>query len=384
MKKIYAFISIIILTSTLHCGENKMKKRLQPEKIKLFHDIVSISGIAKEDTLAGLNYRGEFVEIKFDEKKIQIKTVLSKFPHEDCVEIKSDNESNIVWSLRGRGLYVLDLVTKQKGHCVVSSDGDDKVVNSQLIDPEKKIIMVEFSRLGPGIAGGIAGFIYILYDLVNDKIIYESPLYSGDFYRLKDDFLFFGKLKSEKGKLLFWNIRNQILEVRSDNNLIKKLNKLLIEVWSKSKPISLISRTMLGTGKVNGETVYYSIRWDEKFEDVKVEPIILQRPDGNDMDVAFEFSGDGKWVKTFRYPYSNGREMIPELMFYHVSDIYPQGLSMPILAGMSFESTQGAFLNHSKWGTCYAQLIGSHTLHVYKLNDGLKLLAEQAKSAVSP
>ena len=187
-----------------------------------------------------------------------------------------------------------------------------------------------------------------------------------------------------KSKTREWVFTDIFFKNKMENELTKKMKKLIIVSWSKSKTYSLTSRTMLGTGKVNGETVYYSIRWDEKFEDVKVEPIILQRPDGNDMDVAFEFSGDGKWVKTFRYPYSNGREMIPELMFYHVSDIYPQGLSMPILAGMSFESTQGAFLNHSKWGTCYAQLIGSHTLHVYKLNDGLKLLAEQAKSAVSP
>ena len=76
----------------------------------------------------------------------------------------------------------------------------------------------------------------------------------------------------------------------------------------------------------------------------------------------------------------------PEFLIYHVSDIYPQGLSLPIHLDYTKESNVGAFFTHDVWGHCYAEhdYEQPYQIKIYKLNDGLKLLAEQAKSAVSP
>jgi hypothetical protein len=41
---------------------------------------------------------------------------------------------------------------------------------------------------------------------------------------------------------------------------------------------------------------------------------------------------------------------VPELVTYHVSNIYPQGLSLPIYCGYTKEGNSGAFMMHDRWG----------------------------------
>jgi len=174
-------------------------------------------------------------------------------------------------------------------------------------------------------------------------------------------------------------ITDYYLKNREENKLTKEMKKFSIDPWPQTKTLSCKSRIMISSISLNNETVYFTVRWDEKFEDIKIEPVIFQRPFGNFLDEAFDFSQDGKWVKTLRIPFSEGKDMPWELIIYHVSDIYPQGLSMPVFCGYSMESTPGAFMDHEEWGMCYVQLIGTNTLYVYKLNEGLKLTAENAK-----
>lgn len=78
--------------------------------------------------------------------------------------------------------------------------------------------------------------------------------------------------------------------------------------------------------------------------------------------------------------FPDGRDDIPpELIIYHTGDIYPQGLSMPIYCGYTKKNGYGGFIDHETWGPCYVELDSDfpNKLFVYKLNDGLKILAEQ-------
>jgi hypothetical protein len=117
-------------------------------------------------------------------------------------------------------------------------------------------------------------------------------------------------------------------------------------------------------------------------EDITIEPILLQMPKEVYMSSLFEFSPDGNWVKTLIEGKNDVLEM-NELMFYNVNSNYPQHLSMPILCGYTKDLNPGAFMNHSEWGPCYVELDVDYPdkLFVFKLNDGLKLLAGEAADA---
>jgi len=375
-KIIFLVLIILIFGSE---EVKSMIKRLKPIKITSLSNIYDITGIGLKNNLAGINGSGKFIVLKISKNEIiTVKNAAGVFPPVPGNDVNSDNEYNFVWNTRGRGFYAADIDTKLKGHCVASTNADDKIVNSILIDSEKKIFIIEISRLGPGLSG-IAGFFYVLYDLKTNNIIYESKVENTIHFRFNNDSLLTCKIYGENNEFGKWYLTDINGKNMTENKLTKKLTDLNFFSASKSKVFSTKSNTLLTKLVVNKETVYYTVRWDEKFEDIKIEPVIFQRPFGNFLDEAFEFSQDGKWVKTLRIPFSEGKDMPWELIIYHVSDIYPQGLSMPIFCGYSMESTPGAFMDHEEWGMCYVQLIGTNILYVYKLNEGLKLMAENAK-----
>jgi len=374
--KIILFLLIIFMIGSEEV--KSMIKRLKPLKITSLIKINNITGIGLKDHIAGINGSGKFIVIKINKNElITVKNAAGIFPTVDGMEVNSDNEYNFVWNTRGRGFYAADIDTKLKGHCVASSNANDKIVNCQLIDPENKIFLIELSRLGR--LTDIEGFIYVLYDLNSNDIIFESKVEDTIHYRFNKDNILTCKIYGENNEFGKWYLTDLNGKNITENNLTKKLTELNFFSASKTKVFSTKSNTLLTKLEVNNETVYYTVRWDEKFEEIKIEPIIFQRPFGNFLDEAFEFSQDGKWVKTLRIPFSEGRDMPWELIIYHVTDIYPQGLSMPIFCGYAMESTPGAFMDHEKWGMCYVQLIGGNTLYVYKLNEGLKLMAENAE-----
>ena len=76
---------------------------------------------------------------------------------------------------------------------------------------------------------------------------------------------------------------------------------------------------------------------------------------------------------------------VPRLIIYHVNDKYPQGLSLPVMCGFSSEGSPGAFMQHEEWGPCYVEqdMEYDDKLFVYKLNEGLELLARQAVNKVT-
>ena len=119
-------------------------------------------------------------------------------------------------------------------------------------------------------------------------------------------------------------------------------------------------------------------------ENIKIEPIILQRPKNKLLDDAYVFSQTGEWVKTLAFKEGDD-EIPPDLLIYHTGDMYPQGLSLPILCGYTKENGFGGFMDHETWGPCYVELDSDFPdkLFVYKLNDGLKMLAEQALGNVT-
>ncbi|MCP4134986.1 MAG: hypothetical protein GY754_28690 [bacterium] len=292
-------------------------------------------------------------------------------------EFFSDSENNLMWMKRGRGFYALDVESKKSGHTVASGDGDQWIHNAFVADPEKKIFFIELASPPPDPKT------YLLYDLLTDTDVFTSPEYDGVMFPLSSSLLLYCEFYEKFGKsMLKWQVVDTHFNKQKDNKLTKRLTKMQIYVWAHSKTFHFNKRMMFGTGKNpldKYSLIYYTIRWDEKLEDIKIEPIILQLPkkEKGRLGADFVLSHDGNWVKTVLKPHEEG--IIPDtLIFYHASGIYPQGLSMPITGGYTNRDNPGAFMDHEEWGPCYVEMDPDvpGKLFIYKLNQGMDILRD--------
>lgn len=101
----------------------------------------------------------------------------------------------------------------------------------------------------------------------------------------------------------------------------------------------------------------------------------------NDYSLEMQVAYDGNWMKTTLKKPREGMFDLPELIIYHLSNIYPQSISMPVYCGFTKDGTEGAFFKHSQFGPCFVEHDADipDKLMVYKLNDGLKILADEAR-----
>ncbi|MCP4136455.1 MAG: hypothetical protein GY754_36135 [bacterium] len=349
-----------------------MEKKLKPEILDYDYSFESLNGLNIKNSIGMASAGGKFAILSINKEGIvDHKIIKENFPPHFGQEYFSDSEHNLMWMKRGRGFYALDIESKKSGHTVASGDGNKWIHNAFVADPKNKIFFIEVVGPPPDPKK------FTLYDLINDRDIFTSPDYEGVMYPLTGNLLLYCEFYERT--LLRWQIIDFNFKKQKGNKLTKRLNKIQIKVWPYSKSFHFGKRMMLGTADVIGKLTYFSIRWDEKLEDIKIEPIILQLPKRGVMDSNFVFSSDGNWVKAIILPEDEGL-FPPSLVFFHASGIYPQGLSMPIPGGYTREDNPGAFFNHEEWGPCYMEhdpdMRGK--LFIYKMNDGLELLRDMA------
>jgi hypothetical protein len=361
--------------------EGKTMKRLEAYIVKIPKEINGLAGLNIKNTLATINDKGEFAFIRIaDNGTVDIDPIVPGFPGDFGAKFYSDSENNVLWMIRGRGFYCLDIETKKTGHCTASIDGNAKILTNFLADPVKKIFYIEIAPPYP-----LRSY-YVLYDLLKNNIDFRSRRFDGIMYPFYDNTFLFCEFIEEKDiELLKWQIvdHKYSQETKSkENKLVKELTKMMIDINPDTKTIHLGKRMMIGTAEPLDTLTYFSIRWDEKFENIKIEPIIIQKPERSILSTGFIFSPDGNWLKTQADIKSGNFLEAPELLVYNVNEIYPQGLSLPIYCGYTKKDAAGAFMMHDTWGPCYVEQDPDVTdsLFVFKLNDGLKILAEEARN----
>ena len=179
-------------------GYIDMEKRLKPEIVQINKFIDGLWGLNLRNKVGTVNEKGEFCLLELEENyNIKLEVISPGFPPYLSDKYYSDNEHNMIWMLGGRGFYALDLETKETRHLVVSYFGDDGILNSFLADPEKKIFFIEVVQynLNPT-------QYYILYDFIQDKIIFESPIFKGLMFRFYDHHLLYCEFIKVEGKYI--------------------------------------------------------------------------------------------------------------------------------------------------------------------------------------
>jgi hypothetical protein len=290
----------------------------------------------------------------------------------------SDSEHNVVWMKNGRGLYGLDVETKEHAHSVITNDYTVEIRPDFLADAEENIIFIDIVPPWPEFNH------FVLYNINKNEIIFKSEEYGGQFFPFKNKTMFFSRNITINEKDGYeWQIVDFSFKKVEENTLTKNLSKFAIDAWPHSKTIHVAKRILFGNSEATGKLVYFTARWDEEFEDVKVEPLLLQHPRETYLDDRGVFSSTGNWLKS-QIERKKSFPDLPELVFFHVDNAYPQGLSMPIYCGYTSKYAPGAFMEHTEWGPCYVEVDLDHPdkLFVFKLNDGLQILADQAMDGV--
>jgi hypothetical protein len=368
-------------------GYTIMSNRLKPEIVNVREPIFSIKDIGIDDSIAAMDQEGQFGIIKFDEDlNTDFNPVVKEYPAQMGI-FKTDPETRVMWLVAGRGIYTLDVDTKAQGHTVVSNDGNAKVIESFIADKKNKILLAGDS------SGGASTF--TLFDVPNNKKIYsqfaEGLGYNGIVFPFYDNQLlgmdYMKKNKDDPNtSYVEWYTCDLYMKTFKDNELTKVLNKYQIVINHEPVSYNINNRMTFGYPD-NLYRPTYIIKWDKEIKDVAANPIALQMPgwEKYNYSLLMLVSFDGNWMKTTLKKPKEGMFDVPEILIYHLSDIYPQGISMPIHCGLTKEGTDGAFFKHKKLGPCFVEfdIDNPKKLFVYKLNDGLKILAEDARKVVA-
>ena len=371
-------------------GDNNMK-RLEPMIIESRYAIYNIGEIKRKNCFGTMTSNREFAIGTIGKNgSVSVEPIVKGFPPNDSFgRFSTDPFGSMMWVVDGREIVVIDADTKKTGKALTSPDGDDMLSSIYIVDRNKKLLYVETIELR---GKNPNDMYYQIYDLNENRIVYKSSMLKGLPYPFSPGKLLFCKEVEfkKKGEYVYkssYSITDLFEKETVQNALTKKMTKVGIDLDLFNNPIRTEAGKLIGSIEFTDKDdltffVDQLVTWKENYEDVKINPIIAQKPKNGRLSHSFVLSGDGKWAVT-RFKYDASIIDVPELIIYHLSDIYPQGISMPIYCGYSKKGTKGAFVDHEVWGPCYIELNNKfpNKLFVFKLYDGLKVMAENAKEA---
>jgi len=384
-KMPYLIILFLFCANNANKGDANMSMDIKPITIVAEKPISKLASLSIDNTFAAI-VGGEFVEVKIlKDEKLEITPIVPGFPNDGGDILYSDPANNVLWITSSRGISVLDLATKKTSEKILSGYGNDNLSpGSYLMAFDKKVIYVNIAHIDAAFGGSRPGSNFVLFDYLNNKVDFESKGYDGGMIAIsKDKFLFAESEKDEQGnKYRKWKITDKDFSKSEENKLTMKLNEAKLKIeYVQSKSYDLEKRMMFGWKDLNNKRRDFVVRWKEGFEDVTIEPIIIQGPEGYLFGQHFYFSPSGEWVKTSGFKDKGSGE--EQIIFFHTSDKYPQSLSFGIVGGKTGDASRdnGAFVNHKEWGPLYVDRDedNMNLLRVYKLNDALKAIQKGMK-----
>jgi hypothetical protein len=364
-------------------GFNTMTDMLLPEMIESGHsfsETFSISGKNRFACIHGTEFGyGTFT----DDFKFKYEPIVKGFADDAVGRLGTDENGKIMWGKQGyRGFLAVDAETKDTVTFApkeIDADGhvmSYTVFRAYLTELPGKILL--FNTL--------EGAYNMLYDFANKKNLFISPANDETqeiisvcklhktFYLLET-----GNLVS---KWCLADLTTQGFTNIKTNKLTDLLTKKAISLsqWTRSGPFCAENRMLIGRIKSADNTIHVVACWDNKFENVSIEPLVLQCPaDYNFSTKDWTFSPDGKWLYNTARKFTHSGMGDPELVFYHIDSLYPQHISPPVFAGkLNGVDVDGCFVDHSKLGMVFLdiQTNPSYVL-VYKMSDMLPIIAKK-------
>jgi hypothetical protein len=363
----------------LELGFDSMDRKIIPEIVQYKDEVANVLevNIPNSFILVDIGITSKIIQISDDYELKVVETLPGPFGDEH----QSDPLNKVIWAKYGRQFSAYDIVSKKSGTVVASHDGDEAILSMNLLDPVKKIFAIDIVHYTFNVAESPKW--YILYDLLNDTIIYKSPPYDGFIIPFSiGNLLFVESVCDSTMKYIGqnWQSTDFYLKKQPNNELMKRLNESKIQIYPRLSNLFSLQRNIFIGSQVHSlgrfsEDIQCSIRWKPDFTDIKIEPLTIQIPAGYYLSEYMKFSGSGDWLKT-TVEKKGDMNHVEMITFLQTNNAYPQGLSFPIIGGITGTHTPGAFVNHTTLGPLYIEKDEKHptVLLIYKLNDGLEYL----------
>jgi hypothetical protein len=343
----------------------------------------------KDGRLATLNEKSCFsiVEITKEDKANIIP--ISKFPKKPIDGyITAFPEVNVIHaSVYGAVHFFSDLDTKKNIQIIPIKSPQLYGTRIFLINKERKIFLLTYSSWD----GTYSKSDYVIYDLLNDKVLYNPMNESMKAFNkniikfvLDDNFLIcekFGAVRNAHGGesiCLFDIEKNKYVENILTNLLSSKFIYNLISIKNENKLIINWGR------EVNNKTEIENIivSWKDDFKDIALLPIFSPLIDLRGKEFYFtNISYDNKWLCGYIYSYATPfAKMLKKYCYINIDSNSPYYL-IPVVSEEYYStSPHGEFINHSIHGTCFIEPIeksdGNKYLCIYKMSDVEKVIQE--------
>lgn len=291
-----------------------------------------------------------------------------------CKKYYSIQNASLLWGFGLRDFYIADLKNGSIKEDLVSHNGNERIIQIDMLDRDQPTVYIDIakSNWGNNIHRGL------IYDLSIQKTIDTIKDFQGEIFSLQNGKLLIEKFNDDMEPAT-WKISDSLNGAQSENSLTKKLNELGVFVWSTS--YSYANNSMIGFNDLRDDMVFFSIFWDDNFEDVSIEPFSFQRDPDRYLWDHFEISPDGKWAKTVS-KLKKTDQRTDDITFFVVNDSFPQSLSPPVYGGRSTRDGGGCFVETDDWGTVYVDISPEAPgyLVVYKMSDVMNKVVEKMRN----
>jgi len=198
--------------------------------------------------------------------------------------------------------------------------------------------------------------------------------------------------RKDKGFIDFY-IYNRITGEITRNKFTDTVKNLVVRSKNLTEhgAMSWSRRYLIGDVEAEGYKGDYKISWSEDFSKVEILSVreVLRQYLGNEnlSVTSFVLSPDGEWASARVWGYKNlYNKWLEKVVFYHMDDKYPGGMSIPILSEEyeGYDEPESAFVNHPEYGMCFAQEWHKKEgnkdqlyLRLYKMSDVLEEINRQ-------
>ena len=392
-KVVVILIIVLVLSYLIHNtfamsikifskGEFIMNNHLIPEKIKVPHGVTEMLNLPEQNKFALVNGRLEFAIANLNKNgNVNCDVIQHNFPRSAMASgqvngFYSDVNGKIFWIKEERSIVGINSVTKKTFDPLFAFNGNSTLNNPIMENNKDEIIVGEVYDMDDSESKQYLR----TYDCKNDQLGKSGPLFTGYLFPIGNKEYLWCETFEKSLSNVKWHICNLELGNVRHNKLTDELTKKKIATWGQSTPVSPKKRMMIGCLDVEDKTVYFSVRWNHDMSEVKIEPLILQKPQNGFLEERWLFSDDGCWL-TANFSVLEPKEAYTRV-FFNIDDKYPQGVSLPVF-GEATENIMfdaGCFVNHSDLGPLYLDKSpeSDEIVNVYRLNDVYKVLANMA------
>lgn len=203
---------------------------------------------------------------------------------------------------------------------------------------------------------------YITYNMREKKTDFgaNTPLYSEQLYfqlgKYSNKFIAAEKLRRNTSDVKFFMFDYETKE-RTDNELTKKMSELFFEIYYENIKFNLDKRMIISHVSGSPHSVYFVLKWDENYENVKMIPFNFLLPEGKFIGEVQEVSKNFDWVLLRISGYEGLKgEPLSKYAFMKIDENKP-ALFSPLVILDEYRDPRNkwrytSFFEHPKYGTC--------------------------------